>query len=147
MTLPPDDEILRQMSRRDGVWGRYILKIAEQTIANSQKLAQQKLVRRSPLSESYFGGWFTQYQSRSGVMLIGNKVPHAKYIEDGTRPHVIRPRPSNPTGRLWFIGVVNGRRQLIGVTKVNHPGTRAYNILTQATQAALRQPYNPNRGM
>lgn len=144
MTLPPDDVILRQMTQRNGVVGRYLLAVGAHSISNAQRLAQQKLTRRSG-SDSYFVGWDSRLDTANPGMIVSNRVPHAGYIEDGTRPHPIYPTSGNRTGRLWFVGNVNGQRKLIGVRKVNHPGTRPYNILHDAVRAALRQPYNPLR--
>lgn len=45
-------------------------------------------------------------------------TPQAAYTNDGTRPHVIRPR-----NRKALAFTVGGRR--IVVTKVNHPGNQA----------------------
>lgn len=144
MPLYDDRRIARELVRRDGPIGRYLLAVAAQSIANAQRLAQQDLTRRSG-SDSYFVGWDSRLDTANPGVTVLNRVPHAGYIEDGTRPHVITPKPTNPTGRLWFIGTVNGRRTLIGVKRVNHPGTRAYNILNRAVAQALRRPYNANR--
>lgn len=144
MAIFDDRRILRELIQRDGPVGRYLLAVASRSISNAQAIAQRELTRRGG-ADSYFLGWDVQLDRTNPSVVVSNKVPHAAFIEDGTRPHVIRPKPSNPTGRLWFIGTVKGRRTLIGVRQVNHPGTRAYNILNRAVQQALREPVNPNR--
>lgn len=57
---------------------------------------------------------------------IKNDQPYAAIVEHGSRPHEIHGRPL-----LRF--VVNGR--VVYARKVNHPGTRPYNILKQAIAA------------
>lgn len=158
MAIFDDRRIARELVKRDGPLGRYLLAVAAKSVSNAQKLAQTKLKRRS-VSDSYFVGWGHKLDTVNPGITVFNKVPHAGYIEDGTRPHIIRAkttktityttktgkRVSYPRKSLWFIGTVNGNRTLIGVKKVNHPGTRAYNILNRAVAQALRQPRNANR--
>lgn len=50
---------------------------------------------------------------------------HARFVHDGTRPHVIRPRQAKA---LRF--VVGGR--VVFAARVQHPGTRATNFLSAA---------------
>ncbi|MEW2127109.1 HK97 gp10 family phage protein [Streptomyces sp. NPDC007259] len=59
------------------------------------------------------------------VYTIGSDVHYAPYVNDGTRPHVIRPKRAkalrfNVGGRTVFAAVVN------------HPGTRANPFLDRA---------------
>lgn len=53
---------------------------------------------------------------------ITASTPYAKYIEDGTRPHVITGNPY-----LVWDGQINGP-----VKSVNHPGNRAYKYMETA---------------
>lgn len=63
---------------------------------------------------------------------VGSTAPHAKYLEDGTIPHEIRPvnarflvsTPDNPTP-------LRGRR-----LRVSHPGNRAYGFLRKSLALA-----------
>jgi hypothetical protein len=50
-------------------------------------------------------------------------VPQALFLEEGTKPHVIRPR----TAKVLFWPA--GRGGPAFATKVNHPGTKAYHWL------------------
>lgn len=67
---------------------------------------------------------------RSSIVTFGNglyytitaSTPYAKYIEDGTRPHVITGNPY-----LRWDGQINGP-----VKSVNHPGNRAYKYMETA---------------
>jgi hypothetical protein len=54
-------------------------------------------------------------------------VDYAKFVHDGTRPHVIRPRQAQA---LRFL--VGGR--VVYAKVVHHPGTRARPFLDQAAR-------------
>ena len=53
---------------------------------------------------------------------ITASTPYAKYIEDGTSPHIIKGNPY-----LIWDGQINGP-----VKSVNHPGNRAYKYMENA---------------
>jgi len=57
---------------------------------------------------------------------IGSDVYYAPFVNDGTRPHIIRPR--RPGGTLRF--TVGGR--VVYAKVVHHPGTRARPFLDRA---------------
>lgn len=56
---------------------------------------------------------------------IGSDVEYAAYVNDGTRPHIIRPRHAQA---LRF--VIGGR--VVFAKVVHHPGTRARPFLDRA---------------
>ena len=65
----------------------------------------------------------------SPMHVKGGVTAHAKYaryVHDGTRPHIIRPK--NPGGVLRF--TMNGH--VVFARSVNHPGTRARPFLRNA---------------
>lgn len=62
------------------------------------------------------------------MVTIGSDVSYAAMVNDGTSPHVIRPR--RPGGVLRF--QVGGR--VVYARVVNHPGTRAQPFLDKALQ-------------
>lgn len=64
-------------------------------------------------------------------MTIGTDVFYAAYVNDGTRPHVIRPKRRG--GRLRFN--VGGR--VVYARVVNHPGTRARPFLDRALREVI----------
>lgn len=67
---------------------------------------------------------------------VYNDVSYAPYIEEGTRPHVIRAR------RAKALKFVIGGRTVI-VKQVKHPGTEAKNVLARAVrEVAIRNGYN-----
>lgn len=80
-----------------------------------------------------------------------NGVGYARDVEEGTRPHVIEPRPGRrgrngrPAALAW-----GGARRLSGslrsgarptsfARRVNHPGTRARPYLRPGAEQALRE--------
>jgi len=67
-----------------------------------------------------------QRYTRGQTIRIGTSVPYAKYVHEGTRPHLITPR--NPDGALKF--VPKGGTRVIITKRVRHPGTRPNRFLT-----------------
>lgn len=62
---------------------------------------------------------------------VGSDVFYAPYVNDGTRPHVIRPKRARA---LRF--VVGG--QVVFARVVQHPGTKANPFLTRALREVAR---------
>lgn len=71
-----------------------------------------------------------------GLMIeVGNwGTRYAKLHHEGTAPHEILPRPSNPIGRLVF--QVGGRT--VFAKRVNHPGTDPNPYLSRWLREAVR---------
>lgn len=65
------------------------------------------------------------------IIRASNKAKHAKAIDGGARPHIIRAR------RRSALRFRAGGR-LVFARAVNHPGNRAYKFLYRATTAAGR---------
>lgn len=70
--------------------------------------------------------------SRGSVVRLENRKPHARPIDKGARPHVIRARGG---GYLAFRGRGGG---MVFRKSVNHPGNRPYHFLRTASTAAAR---------
>lgn len=74
------------------------------------------------------------------VWTIGSDVEYAPYVNDGTRPHVIRPR----TKKALRFKVGN---QIVFATVVNHPGTRPNPFLDRALrEVALSEGMRVRQG-
>lgn len=56
---------------------------------------------------------------------VGSNVEYAAYVNDGTRPHIIRPR--NARALRFMVG-----GQVVYARVVHHPGTRANPFLDRA---------------
>lgn len=101
-------------------------------------IAERRLRRRTErvadLARAYAPGTMGRYiearveQAPQGLVgVVECTHPATKFVLEGTRPHVIRPRRANV---LRF--EVGGRA--VFARKVNHPGTRANNFLARALE-------------
>lgn len=71
--------------------------------------------------------------SLRGSVTVGSDVEYAGYVNDGTRPHVIRPRRTGGVLRFSVGG------QVVYARVVNHPGTRARPFLDRALREVAAQ--------
>ena len=71
--------------------------------------------------------------SLRGSLTVGSDVEYAGFVNDGTRPHQIKPRRTG--GVLRF--TVGGR--VVYARVVNHPGTRARPFLDRALREVAAQ--------
>jgi hypothetical protein len=71
-----------------------------------------------------------RYRTRPGGVEWYDGVPQALFLEEGTRPHVIRPRRARAL--RW-----EGPSGPIFATKVNHPGTPAYHWLSDGINRSV----------
>ncbi len=71
-------------------------------------------------------------KTKSGAVIkLSNPVKYAGAIDQGAKPHVIRPRRAGSLRFMW-------RGKLTFARKVNHPGNKPYRFLYRATVAAGR---------
>lgn len=77
-------------------------------------------VRNEQLTQSI--GWSPTGPASAAVYA---NAQHARYVEFGTRPHVIKPKP----GRKALAIPVGGGAGFILRRQVNHPGSRPYPFL------------------
>lgn len=70
--------------------------------------------------------------SLRGSVTVGSDVEYAAMVNDGTRPHVIRPR--NARVLRFRVG-----GQVVFARVVNHPGTRARPFLDRALREVAAQ--------
>ena len=74
-----------------------------------------------------------RFFSLRGSVTVGSDLEYAAAVNDGSRPHVIRPRRAG--GVLRFN--VGGR--IVYARYVNHPGTRGTHFLDKALQQVAAQ--------
>lgn len=74
-----------------------------------EKIRSLGLVRSGQLAKSVRGS------TTNNKSYIGTKLWYAHFLEDGTKPHVIKPRRKKI---LWFGGKI--------AKSVNHPGNKGY---------------------
>lgn len=59
-------------------------------------------IERTPIRD------VNQHSVKGSVTAGGPIAPYARFVHEGTRPHIIRARPENPTGMLRFYWVRRG---------------------------------------
>lgn len=108
------DALQRAAARWQAVGGQYVRGVMVRTIRQSQKTEG----RTGFLSNSVVAR-----QTTRGFQVAAT-ASYAVYVDQPTRPHVIRPK--DPDGVLAFPGLgINARRGGTVFAKyVNHPGTR-----------------------
>lgn len=81
-------------------------------------------------------GWRLRVDGRGLVLEVGSAVPYARTLERGSPPHGISPRVKRAL--YWEHGSDRGWA-VPGhpVPSVNHPGTRAYLILSRSVRLVL----------
>lgn len=101
--------------------------------AEDHVAAHSKFRRRSPVGQSLKDATEHKFiRTGSGaVVRIFSTKKTAAFLEYGTKPHVIRARKASA---LRF--VVGGKT--VFARKVNHPGTRGFRFLYNATDAGFR---------
>lgn len=122
------DRLLRDPS---GDLGRFMSRLGGYVTREAQTLTAARLQRHTGL----YADGFTTHTSREPYGLrtrITNVAPYAAYIEDGTRPHIIRPR--KPGGVLVF---TNKAGATVFARQVHHPGTRRYRIMQDALRIGI----------
>ncbi len=155
MTIKFNERKMRQVFEGPrGDVARLLAKRGVQIESTAKALATQYgLVR----SGRYRASIAWRIENDGGLALIvGSNVEHARYLEEGTPPHVILPR--RPKYALWwkdiapssaavqtspnvFFDQFGERAGRHPVSKVNHPGNRAYRVLTNATRRVLIRRY------
>ncbi|MGW4731842.1 hypothetical protein ACWEQC_22210 [Streptomyces shenzhenensis] len=116
VTVDPG-KIARTLRLRNGVVAR---RLAERT-ARTARIAE----REAPGSMGRYISWKVQDGPRGLQGVIVCDHPAVRYVLDGTRPHIIRPRRAKA---LRF--EVSGR--VVFAAYARHPGTRANNFLGRA---------------
>lgn len=105
--------------------GRRALLVTNQAKVNATGVGGGPKVRTGRLRSSIT---FALGQDGEGLFAdVGTNVSYARYVELGTRPHVIRPRTRKALA--W-----KGARH--PVRKVNHPGSKPHPFLRPALRAS-----------
>lgn len=123
------DRVLRAPS---GMTGRHLARVGGYVTKAGRELANQRLTSRSG---EYANSFRTTTTREVGGLrtTVRNSAPHATFIENGTRSHVILPRRATV---LVFTGRGGG---LVFARRVNHPGTTAQHILRDALALGMRR--------
>lgn len=94
---------------------------------------RQAVIRASvgPYTTGYMASTVTKRVWVSGFKVhgsVGSAARHAHWANEGTKPHVIRPRNPSPRARLRFYWRKVGH--VVYFAKVNHPGQSGKGWLT-----------------
>lgn len=117
---------------------------AVQNLVNGMVFAQRTLVARNSKTGALLravGKGRQQFGARGIETTVGANAGDAPLIgvafwnDQGTKRHVIRPRPSNTHGTLVFFWAKVGH--VVYLKKVNHPGNRKYDWAMRGAEAAL----------
>ena len=115
---------------------RVAMDAAEDMVLEADRLAKKHARDPSRKPNKITGRYFNSIHpviSKGKTVLVGSirsNVSYAKYIEEGTKPHIIRPRKMKA---LYWPGAGHP------VKLVRHPGTKAYNVLGGARDAVLKR--------
>jgi hypothetical protein len=129
--------VIDHMRSWDGDIGRSVLSLCRDMRRAQQAFAPRKtgLLKRSieigPLGRGALGiaTAVGANPGQSGVFGYGF------YQEVGTRPHIIRARPDNPTGYMVFFWPKVG--QVVRFRSVSHPGHRGTHWAMKGAAAAM----------
>jgi len=102
-------------------------------VERGKALASQRLKKPGTFLENF---WFSVTRAGNDLILKFGNYHHASlYLEKGTRPHVISPKPGKP-----IIFFKEGRFVKVSYPKqIMHPGNPAYWIIRDAFQEVLRR--------
>lgn len=111
----------------DSVVQRVVVEAKTTTLFQDRTGLLRKSIRATPRAGKFSGNTLA-----GGVVAGGGTVGYARYVHDGTQPHVIRPR----NGRALRIPTGTG---FVFRGAVNHPGTDPRPFLTEAIEAVTPQ--------
>lgn len=116
--------VIEQMRGWSGDIGRAVFKLTAEMALAQHILAPKKTGR---LAESIgvgsYGHWARGIATTVGANPgVGGKAGYGLWVDQGTRPHRITPRASNPHGYLIFYWARVGH--VVRFRSVNHPGIR-----------------------
>jgi hypothetical protein len=143
-----DDGKLSVVARRDfGNALRGILKkIEREAKVLTSKEANHPYSRTGNLRRSITAGAIkavNQYAIRGSVDAGGPIAPYAKFVHEGTRRHIIRARPDNPTGLLRFMWVNRGTYTRTELRQVHLSSGEGRRGSMQTAAFDVQRPYAP----
>ncbi len=125
---------------------QWFAKFGQQCVREGQRLAGERISGGTGAYERSFD--VELVAGNPPTLRFGNLSPVAIYVEEDTRPHVIRPKPlgrrsftnpDRPGALRWFQGAAGGGAgpaNLHFAAEVHHPGTKGQHIIRDAVSAA-----------
>lgn len=123
-------ELDQLLHSQHGTVGQHFQGTATKVTRMARQVAGEKLQRHSGAS-GYHDGFRSQVDPGPRLR-VWNTSSIASYIENGTRPHLIRPRRAG--GLLRFQSRGGG---IVYARVVHHPGTKAYRVLETALRRVV----------
>lgn len=127
------DSVVRQQVRRSGTLPQVLQPLASRATRTAKQVASERTERHTG---RYEGGFRSRVERASAPavarIVTENTAPYADIIEEGSRPHIIRPRRAGGVLRFKVRGgVVFARRAF-------HPGTKPRHVIATALRRVAR---------
>ena len=127
----------RLLRARGGPVDTYMASVADQVVAEAKIEAPEHTV--TPTSKGRPGELKRSIHRlptrRHGYRVIASTF-YAYFVHEGTKPHIIVPKPTNRSGKLRFYWDKEGGIVFRG--KVRHPGTKPDRFLLRALHKVIR---------
>lgn len=134
----------RVLNGQNGPVGHAASRLGGYVTREAQSLARQRLSPRQGPRE--LGGrkryrdsfrTTTLHGADGPRAVITNSAPHATFIENGTRPHEIRPRHARVL--VFVVPGSTSAGSVVFTKRVQHPGTQPYRIMADALRIGTRK--------
>lgn len=123
-----DDAKIAAFTGWGGPVGRSTTRLAKETVFRQKALANKRSGAMAAGMHYKTGKW-----SRGIEFLAGSPVPYTLFVDQGTKPHVIKAK--NAPYLVFFWPKVG---RVVHFKSVNHPGNRAYKFLMNGLERAMR---------
>lgn len=139
VTVVGDQALLQAMSGLQGFFHSQKLRVVLEDAKNALiRLASQKVPKDSRFLKASISGQVEDFGTSNPRVRVGTSARYAPYVEEGTKPHQIRPRTKRSL--FWVTYNTPKTRARLGqagavftfASKVNHPGTQAQPFMTPA---------------
>jgi len=114
-----DRKIAEMFDRPTGLRAYMNTKVAATVVAARAEAPARTHRLQQSIGSTYHGG---------GKWSVSALAPYAKYVHEGTRPHLIRVRPGKRTLKFFWVRV----GAVVYPVSVRHPGTKSNPFLTRA---------------
>ena len=121
------DKLARRYSNAPQIMNEEIRLGLLRTLDQIELKVKRRIPSKTSRLKGSFGGATGWKWVRGRVASIGTSVSYSRYVDEGTRPHIIRPRTKKA---LYWKGASHP------VKSVNHPGTKPYEYIKKGVADA-----------
>lgn len=132
------DELVRRLDKHG------LQAAAKRSLRRAGTRIEREVKRRTPVRTGHLrGSWATRTRNGGWAVIVGTDKLYARFVEEGTRPHEIRPRTKKVLA--WPIagrsaaglgrgpqGTRKGKGALAFARVVKHPGTKGVHMAKRA---------------